>query len=40
MQAARYAQPVKWICPICGEKHDKDMNAARNILEEGLKQIA
>jgi len=26
-----------WICPNCNIKHDKDKNAAINILQEGLK---
>ena len=29
----------KWICPKCGSIHDRDINAAKNILSKGIEML-
>jgi len=30
----------QWTCPVCGAVHDRDVNAAQNLLREGTRILA
>lgn len=37
LKGMRSLSKREWICPECGEVHDRDLNASKNILNEGLR---
>ena len=36
----RFGDMIEWTCPSCKTKLDRDLNASKNILKEGIKIIS
>jgi transposase len=38
-QEVSWSRFKEWVCPVCGAHHDRDLNAAINIKNEGIKKL-